>query len=268
MGTKIDYDYEHEHEDEDEDEGMSFKDHFSRQAIEYARFRPRYPRALFDFIAAAAPNDERALDAATGNGQAATALAAHFEKVIALDASAGQLARAQPNDRVEYRVALAEATGLSARSFDALTVAQALHWLDLDLFYAEARRLLQPRGVLAVWAYNDLRIARAVDAIVKHFHDDVVGPFWPPERKIVGRGYLALPFPFHEIETPPFEIEVQWSLEQLLGYLRTWSATERFRAAGRDDPVAALTPDLTKAWGNPSDVKRAIWPLTVRVGRV
>ncbi len=247
---------------------MSFKDHFSRQATKYAQFRPRYPQSLFDFIATVAPNNERALDVATGNGQAAVALAAHFQEVIALDASASQLARVEPAERVEYRVAAAESTGLTGQSFAAITVAQALHWLDLDLFYAEVRRLLQPCGVLAAWAYNDLQITPEVDTIVRHFHDNVVGPYWPPERIIVGRGYLRLSFPFHEIETPSFEIEVQWSLEQLLGYLRTWSATERFMAAGRDDPVAALTPELTEAWGNPAEPKRAIWPLTVRVGRV
>ncbi len=248
--------------------GASFKDYFSQQAAGYARFRPQYPRSLFAFIAQHSPNNEAVLDAATGNGQAAVALAEFFRRVIALDASAEQIRCAQPNDRVEYRVGGAEATGLPARSFAAITVAQALHWLDLDLFYAEAGRILQPGGLLAVWAYNNLRITPEVDAIARHFHDHVVGLFWPPERKIVGRGYLALPFPLQEIETPPFEIETQWSLEQLLGYLRTWSATERFQAAGRDDPVAALIPALTKAWGNPAEMKQATWPLTVRVGRI
>jgi len=137
---------------------VSFKDHFSRQATDYAKFRPEYPRSLFAFVAAAAPDDQLALDCATGNGQAAVALAEFFQKVIALDASADQIANAQPNERVKYRVAPAESTGLPARSVAAITVAQALHWFDLDAFYAEARRVLAPRGVIAVWAYNYLRL--------------------------------------------------------------------------------------------------------------
>jgi len=71
---------------------VSFKDHFSRQATDYARFRPQYPHALFRFIAVTAPNDQLALDCATGNGQAAVALAEFFQKVIALDASGEQIA--------------------------------------------------------------------------------------------------------------------------------------------------------------------------------
>ena len=154
---------------------MSFKDHFSRQATDYAKFRPQYPHALFEFIAAQAPNDELALDCATGNGQAAVALAEFFREVIGVDASAAQIESAQPNDRVEYRVAPAEATGLPSNSCDAMTVAQALHWFDLETFYAEAQRVLKPGGVLAVWAYNYLRVTPEVGAILRHFHDEVVG---------------------------------------------------------------------------------------------
>lgn len=246
---------------------MRFKDHFSRQATDYAKFRPQYPRSLFEFVAASSPDDGLALDCATGNGQAAVELAEFFRQVIALDASLEQIASAQPNDRVEYRVAPAEATGLPARSVAAITVAQGLHWFDLAAFYSEARRVLQPRGVLAVWAYNYLRLSPEVDALVRRFHDEIVGPYWPPERKIVGRGYRDLPFPFDEMATPAFQIEVRWSLEHLLGYLRTWSGTQRFVAANGRDPVELVESDLERVWGNPAKKKLAIWPLTVRLGR-
>jgi SAM-dependent methyltransferase len=247
---------------------MSFKDHFSRQATAYAKFRPQYPRALFAFIAAQSPDHKLAVDCATGNGQAAIALAEFFQKVIALDASAAQIETAQPNDRVEYRVAPAETTGLPAGSCAALTVAQALHWFDLEAFYAEARRVLERGGVLAVWAYNDLRISPELEAILRHFHDDVVGPYWPPERRMVGNEYLKLAFPFAEIAAPHFEIEVRWDLGQLLGYLGTWSATQRFRAEndGRD-PVERIRDQLEQAWGDAHQKRPAVWPLTVRTGR-
>jgi len=246
---------------------VSFKDHFSKQATDYAKFRPQYPRSLFKFVARAAPDDRLVLDCATGNGQAAVALAEFFQEVIALDASADQIANAEPNERVKYRVAAAESTGLAADSVAAITVAQALHWFDLDAFYTEARRVLAPSGVIAVWAYNYLRLSPDLDALVRRYHDEIVGPFWPPERRLVGRGYRKMPFPFHEIETPEFQIEVRWSLGHLLGYLRTWSATQRFLAANERDPVELVEPDLGRAWGNPSERKRAIWPLTVRLGR-
>lgn len=245
---------------------MKFKDHFSKQAAEYARFRPQYPRELFALIAEQAPNEQLAVDCATGNGQAAVALAEFFQQVIALDASAAQIASAQPNERVEYRVAPAENTGLTNNSCAALTVAQAVHWFDLEKFYAEARRILLPRGVLAFWAYNELGIDPPVDFIVRRFHDEIVGPFWPPERKLVGEGYRNFPFPFEELAAPAFQIEVSWSLKQLLGYLRTWSATQRFLQANGRDPVALIEEELTAAWGG-AEKRVACWPLTLRIGR-
>jgi ubiquinone/menaquinone biosynthesis C-methylase UbiE len=246
---------------------MKFKDHFSRQATDYAKFRPQYPRPLFEFIAANAPNELRALDCATGNGQAAVALAEFFQKVIAIDASAQQIENAQPNERVEYRLAPAEASGLPPASCATITVAQALHWFQLEAFYAEARRVLQPGGLLAVWTYNHLRISPEVDAIVRRYHDDVVGPFWPPERRMVGRAYFDLSFPFEEIATPEFQIEMRWSLEHLLGFLHTWSATQRFMAANGNDPLDLIANDLAQAWGIPAQERSAIWPLTTRLGR-
>ena len=246
---------------------IAFKDHFSRQAGDYAEFRPGYPRSLFAFIAEQAPNDKLAVDVATGNGQAAVGLAEFFQQVIALDASAAQVASARPNDRVEYCVGSAEATGLPTHCGDALTVAQAVHWLDLGAFYAEARRVLRPRGLLAFWAYNDLRVTPAVEALIRRYHDEVVGPYWPPERKIVGRGYLELPFPFEEIAHPDFAIETDWTLGHLLGYLRSWSATQRYLSANQSDPISLIASDLAQAWGDPGGKRRLTWPLTLRIGR-
>ena len=133
---------------------QSFHDHFSDVAKRYADFRPHYPAALFDYLATLVPRTPLVWDCACGNGQATVDLAERFERVIATDASREQVASARPNPKVEYRVAPAEQSGLPAESVGLITVAQALHWFDLDRFYAEARRVLYSNGVLAAWAYG------------------------------------------------------------------------------------------------------------------
>lgn len=246
---------------------MTFKDHFSRQASGYAQFRPSYPRAMFEFLASLTTERRLAWDCATGNGQAAIGLADVFERVIATDASAAQIANAIPHQRVEYRVAPAEASGLEPHAFDLVMVAQALHWFDVPAFNAEAERVLKPGGILALVCYTFLKIAPEIDAVVNRFYSDVVGPYWPPERTLIENGYRDLPFPFAQIPTPSFRIEVRWSVEQLAGYLRSWSATQKFITARGVDPVDDLMVELRKAWGNAEAERLVTWPLVLRVGR-
>src|SRR5216110_2684818 len=127
---------------------MKFKDHFSGQAVEYAKFRPHYPGELFEYLTSISPRHELAWDCATGNGQAAVGLARHFDSVIATDASAQQIASAELNDRISYRVAPAEASGIDSASVDLTLAAQALHWFDIDRFFREAKRVSRKNGVL------------------------------------------------------------------------------------------------------------------------
>src|SRR5438128_8608473 len=244
---------------------MKFKDHFSAQAADYAKFRPGYPRELFDYLGSIAPSRQLAWDCGTGNGQAAVGLATVFDHVIATDASEKQIANAQPHEHVEYRVAAAENSSIKSGIIDLIMVAQALHWFDLDRFYTEARRVLKPNGVLAASAYNLLQIEPAIDEIVNRYYYEVVGPFWPPERALVEK-FEELPFPFSEIQTPSFEMIGQWNLEHLLGYLRSWSATQRFIAANKRDPLEEIADELCAAWGDPGQIRKVVWPLILRVG--
>jgi len=245
---------------------MSFKDHFSKQAADYARFRPGYPRELFDYLVSIAPSRRLAWDCGTGNGQAAAGLASVFDAVIATDASEKQITNAELHERVDYRVAPAENSRIESGTVDLIMVAQALHWFDLDRFYAEARRVLKSDGVLAASAYNLLHINPAIDEVVNRYYYEVVGPFWPQERKLVEQ-FDNLPFPFHEIDPPKFEMTAQWNLDHLVGYLRTWSSTQRFMAAKGSDPLKQIMGELRAAWGTPEQTRNVIWPLTLRIGR-
>jgi ubiquinone/menaquinone biosynthesis C-methylase UbiE len=246
-------------------DSVQFKDHFSKQAADYAKFRPRYPRELFDYLGTITPARELAWDCATGNGQAAVELANVFDRVIATDASESQIANAEPHARVEYRVAPAELSDLQSGSFDLVLVAQALHWLNHDRFYPEVRRVLKENGVFAASAYNHLRTDRPIKEIIKQYYFEIVGPYWPPERALIEK-FPEIRFPFVELKTPAFEIAVEWKLEQLKGYLWSWSSTQRFVAATNQNPVSEIADNLAKAWGDPQKTKRIIWPLTLRVG--
>lgn len=246
-----------------------FSDHFSSSAAHYARYRPGYPPALFAWLASIAPDRHRAWDCGTGSGQAAGPLSAHFAHVVATDPSAAQLTHATGSVGVSYVAMRAEQAAIATDSASLVTVAQALHWFDQPAFYAEARRVLVARGVVAVWSYGLLTFHDPVlDEIVRRFHHETVGPFWPAERRHVDDGYRAIELPFARIDAPPFAMTASWALDQFAGYLTTWSAVRRARAETGSDPVAGVLESIRPAWGPAERMRRMEWPLTLRVGRV
>ncbi|MBA2341251.1 MAG: class I SAM-dependent methyltransferase [Pyrinomonadaceae bacterium] len=245
---------------------MKFKDYFSTHSTHYAKYRPRYPEALFEYLVSLCRERTTAWDCATGNGQAALSLSAFFACVIATDASKSQIENAVKRENIIYKVATAEGSGISSHSVDLITVAQALHWFDLEIFYGEAKRVLKPSGVVAVWMYNLLNVSPEIDAVVNHYYAKTVGAYWPTERGLIEDNYRTIDFPFSEFETPHFAMEAQWSLSELLGYLRTWSATKRFIAARGFDPVENLSGEIATLWGTPEEKKLVRWPLHLRAG--
>lgn len=247
-----------------------FRDHFATVASHYAAHRPTYPGALFDWLAGQAVAHDMAWDCATGTGQAAVELAERFARVVATDASSAQIEAATPHPNVTYRVAPADASGLPGRSVDLVTVAQALHWFDLDRFYGEVRRVLKPGGLLAVWTYGVFQLEGAgmarVQSLLDRFYYETVGPYWPAERRHVENGYAELAFPFQELAVPRCVMSVDWSLEDLAGYLRSWSATSRYCNANGTDPVAELAAALAPLWGE--GCQRVVWPVSIKAGRL
>ena len=246
----------------------SFSDHFSASAARYASYRPGYPPTLFDWLASIVPDRDRAWDCGTGSGQAAGPLSVHFAHVVATDPSAAQLAHAPRFPRVSYAAMSAERSAIASDSVSLVTVAQALHWFDHPAFYAEARRVLVTRGVLAVWSYGLMTLHEPLlDRIVHRFHRETVGPYWPPERRLVDEGYRAIELPFERIDAPAFSMTADWTLEHFVGYVSTWSAVQRARAETGSDPVAGVRELLRASWGPEEQVRRVEWPLTLRIGR-
>ncbi|WP_306533747.1 class I SAM-dependent methyltransferase [Geobacter sp.] len=245
-----------------------FKDYFSEKSDAYRSYRPGYPPELFAWLAGLPAQRDAALDCGCGTGQASVALAEHFARVYAVDPSAGQVGSAMPHERVEYRVAPAEETGLPDTSVDLVIAAQALHWFDFDRFYPEVRRVAREGAVFAAFTYGLLAINGEIDGIIGRFYRDVIGPYWPPERAHVDSGYQTLPFPFPDIEPPTFAMTAHWELEHLMGYFETWSAVKEYRRLKGDDPLELVAGELAAAWGDPVLVRRVSWPLVLRVGRV
>ena len=254
----------------DKDEPVSGQnDHFGSVASEYADFRPRYPEALFDWLAAQAASHLLAWDCGCGNGQASVELAKRFSRVYATDISPDQIRLAEDCSRVEYVVASAEHSGLPKSCVDVITVAQALHWFNLPSFYDEVRRVGKPGALIAAWTYGTLVIDQPdANSVVQHFYRDVVGPFWPPERHHVETGYQTLEFPFASIATPRFTMTQYWTLSQLLGYFRSWSATARYKTVHQTDPTVALEKALRPAWGDAQQPRKICWPLSIRAARL
>jgi ubiquinone/menaquinone biosynthesis C-methylase UbiE len=152
---------------------------------------------------------------------------------------------------------------------DAITVCQALHWLDQPKFFAEAARVLGRKGVLVVSVYSDPELENlAVNPILQHYNKAVVGQYWPPERKMVDEQYRSVKFPFEELPVPRLVMERQWNLEQLVGYLRSWSATVRYIDAMGSDPTEEFRSALAERWGDPQQSQRIIWPFTIRACRL
>lgn len=246
---------------------MKFEDNFSAQSKQYAQFRPQYPDALYPYLASLASEKSLVWDCGTGNGQAAVSLAKYFFRVYATDASAEQISHAKTHEGVEYHVEPAEQTGLETGSADLVTVAQAVHWFDFDKFYTEVKRVLKPKGFLAVWTYGLPEISPQVDHVIKHIYFDVLFGFWPERIRYVEEQYRALPFPFEEVSPPMFAMETRWDRNQLMGFLDSWSATQKYRQQKGQQPLDEVWSDVVDDWQNETEKRLVRWNLYFRIGR-
>src|SRR5690606_31675692 len=204
------------------------KDNFSTQAQAYSKFRPHYPPEMIEHIISFVKFKDCALDAATGNGQVASALSPYFKQVYGIDISSRQLENAVKKDNILYMSQPAENTTFEDGQFDLVTVAQAIHWFDFDAFYKEVKRVLKPDGILAVMGYGLFYADEDTDAIIDHLYDNITGEYWDPERRYIDEEYTTIPFPFQEIKAAKFTNELTWDFEQLMGYLETWSAVQHY----------------------------------------
>jgi ubiquinone/menaquinone biosynthesis C-methylase UbiE len=240
------------------------KDRFSNHSKQYAFFRPTYPQALYDFILSHVNEKNVAWDCGCGNGQVAKDLSNWFKRIEATDVSAKQIENAVAKDNISYRISPAEQTPFENSTFDLITVGQALHWFDIPNFFKEAQRVGKPGGIIAIWGYGLLKINTKIDNPITLFYKEVVGPYWDKERKLVDEQYKNIPFPFREIQSPSFDFSFQWTLDQLHGYLSTWSSVQNFIAAHKTNPVDDLIRSIEPYWS--SEEMKVTFPLFLRTG--
>jgi ubiquinone/menaquinone biosynthesis C-methylase UbiE len=243
------------------------KDLFSTRSDSYAKFRPSYPLELFKFLIPLVKNHSCAWDCGTGNGQVALILSDFFTEVYGTDISTSQLENAANGNNIFYSQQPAENTNFENEKFDLITVAQAIHWFDFEKFYKEVRRTLKPEGIFAVIGYGEAIIDPDTDAIMKRFHDGLLGPYWDKERKYIDEKYQTIPFPFEEIQTPEFHQLYNWDLDRFLGYVSTWSALKHYITATGIDPLQNLRKDLEAVW-DVHAFKTIIFPTLVRMGKL
>lgn len=243
---------------------MQFKDHFSTASDKYHKYRPGYPTELFQWLAAISNGHDLAWDCATGTGQAARQLAPLYKRIIATDASRQQINQAETAANIHYSVATETNPNIADNSLDLLTIAQAIHWFDTGIFFREVTRVMKPGGVLAIWGYNLLHINHEIDEIINDLYWNTLSGYWPEERRILEQGYSTFELPFTEIQTPEFEMTQQWSLEQLLGYLGTWSAVRRYMKDKRENPLERVRKSIHALWTE-NEALPITWPLTLRV---
>lgn len=244
---------------------MSFKDHFSVNSAAYRANRPRYDDALARLMAAGLPGCDVAVDVGCGNGQFTVRLADHFDRVYGYDGSAEQIREAEARPNIEYRTATAEAVEVGVGTADLITAMQAAHWFDLPAFYHAADRALKPGGRLALVGYGLMDIEPGLDKVIYHFYSETVGAYWPPDRLLIEQKYDSLPFPYEEQPDPGHVLTSDWTFEQLVKYLGTWSAVTRATRQLGHNPLDAFVPDLKEAWGH-AETRTMRWPLFMRWG--
>ena len=243
------------------------KDNFSLQSDDYARFRPQYPQHLIDYLLRLVNQRAKCWDCGTGNGQLAVQLSAHFEEVHATDISEKQLANATQKQNIFYSKQPAEKTSFADHQFDLITVAQAAHWFDHARFNMEVKRVLRPEGVLALIGYGLVQVEGEIGEIIKAFYWNVTKPFWDPERDHIEARYETIPFPYDELRPDDsFDIAREMSLQDLVGYISTWSAVQHYTKANGVSPIPQLWESLSDF---PKEIEVEVtFPVFTRIGRL
>ncbi|XP_052800210.1 putative methyltransferase DDB_G0268948 [Mya arenaria] len=220
----------------------------------YARFRPTYSSAVYETIfqfyedsKSSKLNYDLAVDVGCGNGQSSKPLCSKFRRVIGYDVSEEQVKSARNDvDNLTFRVGPGEDLRfLENNSVDLVTIAQALHWLDRDVFYQEVERVLKPGGVFGGYGYgNNVLDDGVANQLVKEFYSGLLGPYWDEQRSHIDNMYRNIPVPLAcqtRLEGEELGIRRRMPVDAFVGYLSTWSAWRKYL---RENPETRALNDV------------------------
>ncbi|MGH9417826.1 MAG: class I SAM-dependent methyltransferase [Terriglobales bacterium] len=205
---------------------MGFDAKFGRVASEFDRYRPGYPPDLFVCIFAAVQARDRALDLGAGTGISTRVLLEHFGEVIAVEPDPGMAAfLRQSLPGAEVRNVTAEEDQQPDASLDLITIANALHWMDVPAVLERARRWLRPGGILAVYDRPMPRAGAACDAVTLAELRGNWKPFWDHRLERVSHWQVEIRAAagFTLLEESKFPNLVPMSAHDYTGFWRSTS---------------------------------------------
>lgn len=239
---------------------------FSDKADIYERARPRYPIEIFSYLSSLCKKTDFAWDCACGNGQAAIDLVKYFDRVYASDVSQAQIDNAKEHPRINYCVTASEKTALANNSVDLICVAQALHWFDYEAFWPEVHRVLKRGGIFCALGYNLPSIDAQIDKLIQKTILAVIEPYWAPQNKLIWDHYNDITFGFKKIESPKFNMSIDWNLNEFFAFIHTFSATRRCIDSEGDAFFKYAYLEAAKLWGNKQTKKQVVFDFVFYVG--
>ena len=158
------------------------RDRFSDRVDDYARYRPRYPRALISILRQeiGLSADWPVADIGSGTGISAEPFLESGNTVFGVEPNAAMRAAAESllGNRKEFISVdgSAERIPLADRSVKLVVAAQAFHWFDVEAARAEFARISEPPGwVLLIWNTRRLRstpFLRDYEELLERFGTD------------------------------------------------------------------------------------------------
>ncbi len=200
---------------------------FSRPAV-----HPRIVERIREDLRIASPA-ARALDIGCGAGRSTAALEPIARRVVGLDPVRGMLAhRRAVAPGASFVVGRAERLPFSARSFDIVTAAGALNYVDLEAFLPELARVLDPTGVMVVYDYSAGRRLRSCGALEAWYAE--FERRYPPkpgyDMDVRTLAYDRAGLRLDAIQT--FEVPVPMALQPYVAYAMSETGVELALASG------------------------------------